>query len=47
MPEFLPQFDEAIFSDLVERITVESNTTLCFRLKNGLELRETIERTVR
>lgn len=47
MPEFLPQFDEAIFSDLVERIIVESNTTLCFRLKNGLELRETIERTVR
>lgn len=47
MPEFLPEFDEDIFSDLVERITVESNTTLCFRLKNGLELRETIERTVR
>ena len=47
MPEFLPEFDEAIFSDLVERIIVESNTTLCFRLKNGLELRETIERTVR
>ena len=47
MPEFLPEFDEAIFSDLVERIIVESNTTLCFRLKNGLELRETMERTVR
>lgn len=47
MPEFLPEFDEAIFSDLVERIIVESNTILCFRLKNGLELRETIERTVR
>ena len=47
MPEFLPEFEESVFSELVERIIVESNTTLCFRLKNGLELRETIERTVR
>lgn len=47
LPEFLPEFDEAIFLELVERIVVESNTTLCFRLKNGLELREIMERTVR
>ena len=47
MPEFLPDFDEGIFTELVERITVESNTSLCFRLKNGVKLRETIERSVR
>ena len=47
MPEFLPNFDEGIFTELVERITVESNTSLCFCLKNGTKLRETIERSVR
>ena len=47
MPEFLPDFDEGIFVELVEQITVESNTSLCFCLKNGIKLRETIERSVR
>lgn len=47
MPEFLPDFDEGIFTELVERITVESNASLCFCLKNGIKLRETIERSVR
>ena len=30
MSEFLSEFDEAIFSDLVERIIVESNTPSAF-----------------
>lgn len=42
MPEFLPDFDGELFSDLVEQIIVESNTALRFRLKNGLELTERI-----
>lgn len=33
--------------ELVEKITIESNDALRFRLHNGLELRESIERTVR
>jgi hypothetical protein len=33
--------------ELVEKIIIESNDTLRFRLHNGLELRESIERTVR
>lgn len=43
MPEFLLAFDGEIFSDLVDRITVKDNMTLCFRLKNGLELTEHIK----
>ena len=46
-PEFLNTFDESMFSELVEQIVVENNETLRFRLFNGLELTETIERTVR
>lgn len=46
-PEFLDTFDKTIFGDLVEKIIVESNENIRFRLKNGLELPETIERTVR
>lgn len=46
-PDFLMKFDEELFGDLVERIIVESNESLRFRLKNGLELRESIERTMR
>ena len=45
--EFLPQFDGEIFTDLVERITADGNSSLRFRLKNGLELTETTERSVR
>ena len=47
LPEFLPAFDGEIFTDLVERITAEGDGTLRFRLKNGLELTETTERSVR
>ena len=36
-----------LFGELVEKIIVESNDRLRFRLRNGLELAETIERTVR
>ena len=35
------------FGELVETIIVESNERIRFRLKNELELAETIERTVR
>jgi len=46
-PEHLRHFDETLFDSLVGRITVESGERLKFRLINGLELAETIERTVR
>ena len=46
-PEFLVVFDEELFRELVEKIIVESNECLRFRLVNGLELTEPIERTVR
>ena len=46
-PDTLESFDEALFSELVEKIIVTDNVTLRFRLINGLELTETIERTKR
>ena len=46
-PEYLEVFDEELFCELIDKIVVESNTRIRFRLKNGLELPETIERTVR
>ena len=46
-PDFLDAFDGELFCELVERIIVESNTRIRFRLKNGMELPENIERTVR
>lgn len=46
-PEYLEAFDGELFRELVDRIIVESNTCLRFRLVNGLELPEEIERTVR
>ena len=46
-PDFLDAFDEELFSELIDKIIVESNDLLHFRLKNGLELTESIERTVR
>ena len=46
-PDFLEEFDGELFGELVEKIIVESNERLRFRLKNGLELAESIERTVR
>lgn len=44
MPDFLPEFDGEVFKALVERLTVESGERLRFRLKNGLQLTETIKR---
>ena len=46
-PEFMDQLDEELFCELIDKIIVESNTKIRFRLKNGLELPESIERTVR
>ena len=46
-PDILESFDAVIFDELVDKIIVDSNTRIQFRLKNGLELAETIERTVR
>ena len=46
-PEFLDAFDGELFGELVGKIIVESNERLRFRLINGLELTENIERTVR
>lgn len=47
LPEFLPVFDGEVFADLVDEITADANHTLRFRLKNGLELTESVERSVR
>ena len=46
-PDWLEAFDEELFSELVEKIIVEDNETLRFRLINGLEVTEPIERTKR
>ena len=46
-PDFLDGFDVELFDALVEKIIVDSNERLRFRLKNGLELTEQIERTKR
>ena len=46
-PEVLEAFDEELFCELIDKIIVESNVRIRFRLKNGLELPETMERTVR
>lgn len=46
-PDFLDRPDTELCGALVAEIIVESNDTLRFHLHNGLELRESIERTVR
>ncbi len=46
-PEFLEAITEDIFETLVDKIIVVSAEQLKIRLHNGLELPETIERTVR
>ena len=43
-PDLLMTFDEALFSELVETITIQDNSTIRFRLINRLELPEHIER---
>ena len=45
-PEVLEAFDEELFCELIDRLILQSNTKIRFRLKNGLELPESIERTV-
>ena len=46
-PEYLENFDEELFCELIDKIIVESSTKIRFRLNNGMELPEHIERTVR
>ena len=46
-PDLLDAFDAELFGELIDKIIVESNEKIHFRLKNGLELPERIERTVR
>ena len=46
-PDWPEAFDEELFSELVEKIVVEDNENLRFRLINGLEVTEAIERTKR
>ena len=41
-PERLDSFDKALFADLVEKITAESQTRIRFRLYGGIELTEQI-----
>ncbi len=45
--DILDALDGDLFGELVEKVIVESGEKVRFRLKNGLELAETIERTVR
>jgi hypothetical protein len=46
-PDYLETFDEELFCELIDKIIVQSNIRIRFRLKNGLQLPESIERTVR
>ena len=46
-PDFLDTFDEELFGELIDKIIVDNNDQLRFCLKNGVELREKIERTKR
>ena len=46
-PAMLESFDEELFCELIDKVIIQSDTKIRFRLKNGLELPEMIERTVR
>ena len=46
-PEYLENFDEELFCELIDKIIVESSMKIRFRLNNGMELPEHIERAVR
>lgn len=46
-PELLAAFDETLFGSMVELVIAESSKRLKFRLTNGLELAERVERPVR
>lgn len=39
-PDHLEDFDEELFHSLVEQITAQSQTQVCFRLRGGLEVTE-------
>ncbi len=41
-PERLNEFDNIMFTEMVEQIVVEAQTLIRFRLYGGLELRENI-----
>ena len=41
------EFDEELFLSLVERIVVESQTCVRFRLQGGIELKEKLKETGR
>ena len=47
MPDFLPEFQDEIFDELVERAEVTADDQIIFHLINGLSLAEKLERTVR
>ena len=42
-PDALESFDETLFDELVEEIIVDTRTQIRFRLKGGIELRESLE----
>ena len=46
-PERPTSFDAELFGEFVDKVIVENSERIRFRLKNGLELAEKIERTVR
>lgn len=46
-PDRLEGFDEILFTDLVEKITAESQTQLRFRLRGGIELTEQLREVSR
>lgn len=46
-PEWLDEVPAELFGELIERIIIISPERLKFRLLNGMELAENIERTVR
>ena len=46
-PSWREDVDEEIFEYLIERVSIRSAEQLAIRLLNGLELTETMERTVR
>lgn len=46
-PEYLENFNEELFCELIDKIVVQSSTKIRFRLNNCMELPEYIERTVR
>lgn len=46
-PDFLENFDAELFDELIDKVIVEDNTHLVFRMVNGLELKEAIRRAVR